>query len=685
MSSDENKSRDQLVNELHSLRLRLAEMEASKTGKEGSKQAGGEDLEQFRDLIDGSIVMVQNIGLDGHFRFVNRTWRETLGYSESDIEPLSFFEIVHPDFRDHCKKIFAQIVSGESIRNIEAIFLTKDGSNVIVEGNCGPQRLGDKVSGILGFFQDITPRKQVETALRVSERRLELALESAVLGLWDHNLKTGEVIRNKRWAEMLGYTLAEIDSAAQAWKHLIHPDDLPIVEKIAKEHEEGQIPFFKVEHRLRCKTGEWKWILNWGKVVERDEEGRPVRATGTHLDISELKRKEEERVKLEALIQQTQKAESLDVMAGSIAHNFNNLLMVILGNLEMALDGVREESPLMRHMVNAEKAAKHAAELSTLMLTYVGQTKVNMQVINLSKIVEGLIEVLELALSKKAQLRFNPSPESLFFQGDMAQLRQVIMNLVTNAAEAVGDGEGTVTLSSGTVFCDRNCFRHPFINDNLSEGDYVYFDIRDTGCGMDQETLSRIFDPFFTTKFQGRGLGMAVVLGIVRAHRGSVSIKSAPGKGTTVRVMFPAVDTEEEDTREESPVKTTDWRGSGIILLVDDEKAVLEVAEAMLQRLGFSVLTAHDGLEAIEIFREKGEDIGCVLLDLLMPQMDGVETFRELRRIKEDVRVVLSSGYTEEKASELFDEAVPAGFIKKPYNLDRLRDKLREFLAPPKK
>lgn len=681
MSSDRDKSRYQLIRELQVLRQRLTGTVTPNPGKDGVKQHGEVSMEQFHDLIDGSIVMVQNIGLDGRFHFVNRTWRETLGYSESDIEPISFFDILHPDFHDLCKKLFARIASGESVRNIEAIFLAKDGSEVIIEGDCGPLRSEDKISGIFGFFQDITPRKQVENALRESERRLELALESAGLGLWDHNLKTGEVIRDKRWAEMLGYTLAEIDSAARAWKKLIHPDDLLLVEKIAKEHEEGRIPFFKVEHRLRSKTGEWKWILNWGKVVERDAEGRAVRATGTHLDISELKRKEEERIKLEALIQQAQKAESLDVMAGSIAHNFNNLLMVILGNIEMSLENLQEESPLKRHMESAEKAAKHAAELSTLMLTYVGQTKANMQVVNLSKIVVGMIDVLELALSKKAQLRFYPPPEPVFFKGDLAQVRQVIMNLVTNAAEALGDrGEGTVTLSIGSVFCDRTCFRHPFINDDLSEGEYVFFEIRDTGCGMNQEILSRVFDPFFTTKFQGRGLGMAVVLGIARSHRGLVAIDSTPGKGTTVRVMFPAVEAE-EDLRGESPVDKKDWRGDGTVLLVDDEKAVLEVAEAMLQRLGFSVLTANDGLEAIEIFREQGDHIDCVLLDLLMPQMDGVETFREMRRIKKNISVVLSSGYTEEKAIELFAEATPAGFIKKPYNLDRLRDKMREVFT----
>lgn len=699
MASENNKNKKQLVEELKMLRKRIAELESSIPGSKELSQDVKEDSERqpaaadkgfstynslayFRDLVEGSIVMVQNVGLDGKFLFVNQTWRRVLGYTEADIGTLSFYDIIHPDFKGHCTTLFDQIITGKSVRNIEAVFLTKDGKEVILEGNCGPHRLDGKVMGVLGFFQDITPRKEVENALRESERRLELALESAGLGLWDHNLKTGEVIRDKRWAEMLGYKLEDVDSAARAWKSMIHPDDLPLVDKIAKEHEEGRIPFFKVEHRLRSKTGEWKWILNWGKIVERDEEGQPVRATGTHLDITELKQKEEERIKLEEMIQQAQKAESLSVMAGSIAHNFNNLLMVVLGNLEMSLDCLSGETPLKRHVKNAEKAAKHAADLSTSMLTYVGQARVDVQVINPAEIVEGMREVLELALSKKALLQLNPPPAPVFFKGDSAQIRQVIMNLVTNAAEAVGNAEGMVTLSIGTVYCDSTCFRHPFIYEGLAEGDYVYIDVSDTGPGMDRKTLSRVFDPFFTTKFQGRGLGMAVVLGIVRSHNGAVNIDSEPGRGTTVRVMFSAFEPGEEP-QEELVEEKEEWHGRGTVLLVDDETDVLEVAEALLERLGFSVLTAGNGVEAKEVFREKHHEIDCVLLDLIMPQMDGVEAFRELLDIKQSARVIISSGYTEEKSAGLFEAERPAGFIKKPYNLERLKKMLQKVMRNP--
>ena len=260
------------------------------------------------------------------------------------------------------------------------------------------------------------------------------------------------------------------------------------------------------------------------------------------LEITNRKRAEEQRRELEAQIQRAQKFESLNVMAGSIAHNFNNLLTGVRGNLDLALSSLPTESPVSKNIRAAGEAAGRAAELSTLMLTYVGQPKVNMQTINMVKIVEEMTAMLKTAVSKNVVLKFNLSAEPPFFKGDPTLIHQVIMNLVTNAAEAIGDADGTITLTTDTMFCDHACFQPPFLDDDLPDGKYVCFEVSDTGCGMDEETLARVFDPFFTTKFTGRGLGMAAVLGIQRAHRGAVSLNSHPGKGTTVRVLFPAVD-----------------------------------------------------------------------------------------------------------------------------------------------
>jgi PAS domain S-box-containing protein len=515
--------------------------------------------------------------------------------------------------------------------------------------------------------------------LRQKVAALEQAVESAGLGVWDHDLISDKVIRNKSWAEMLGYTLEELEANANTWRNLVHLDDMPVVNQIAAEHEAGRTPFFQVEHRLRSKSGEWKWILNWGKVVERDKDGRPLRATGTHLDITERKQAEEKRIKLEAQIQQAQKFESLNLMAGSIAHNFNNLLMVVLGNLELALDSLPPLSPERRDIENAEKAARHAAELSNLMLTYVGHKQMVMQELDISEIIRGMSEILELTLSKKTALKFNFQLTPNLLKGDPAQIRQVVMNLVSNAAEAVGDQDGTITITTGMMFCDRSCFAPPFQKEDLPEGDYVYLEVSDTGCGMDQETQEKIFDPFFTTKFQGRGLGMAVVLGIVRSHRGTILVDSQPGEGTTIRVLFPGLEAIEKAERKE-PTAKYKWKDKGTVLMIDDDADVLLVGERMLKRLGFQVLTTPDAAEAIEVFQKLANNLDCVLINLTMPKMDGVELFHKLREIRQDIPVIICSGYTEEQVMYRFREIKPEGFIQKPYRIKQLEDKLKMIM-----
>ena len=520
--------------------------------------------------------------------------------------------------------------------------------------------------------------------LRQKVAELELALESAGLGLWDHDLVNDKVTRDKRWAEMLGYKLEEINPEGDTWRNLIHPDDVPLVNKVVEDHEAGRIPFFEVEHRLKAKSGEWKWILNWGRVVERDKEGGSLRAVGTHLDITERKREEEERLKLEAHVQQAQKFESLNVMAGSIAHHFNNLLMVVLGNLELSLLRLSADSSIGQKIGEAEKAANRAAELSNLMLTYVGQREINMQVMDISEIVTEMMGMLELALSQKAVVRFNPTLKPALFKGDSSQVRQVVMNLVTNAAEAVGDTNGTIILSTGTMFCDGSSFQLPFQKEDLPQGNYVYFQVTDTGCGMNRETLDRIYDPFFTNKFRGRGLGMAVVLGIVRAHRGAIHLDSHPGRGTTVRVLFRSLEgAEAAKAQVKAPVEEEEykWQGKGTVLMVDDEQKVLEVGKKMLERLGLRVLTTTSALEVVEIFQKQSDHIDCVFIDLTMPQMDGVELFYKLKQIKETIPVIISSGYTEEQTMDRFNDIQPEGFIHKPYRLRQLAVQMETIMG----
>jgi CheY-like chemotaxis protein len=287
-------------------------------------------------------------------------------------------------------------------------------------------------------------------------------------------------------------------------------------------------------------------------------------------------------------------------------------------------------------------------------------------------------QLLEVSLKKKTALKYQLKADLPAVEADPIQLPQVVMNLIVNASEAIGEKSGVIAVSTRVMECDSDYWKGVFFSgEEMAEGVYVCLEVSDTGCGMDAETKVRIFDPFFTTKFTGRGLGLATVLGIIRAHKGAIELSSEPGKGTTIRLLFPAIQQLAEQMARE--VAAPDgWRGAGTILLVDDEEHVLEVGGLMLERAGFEVRTARDGREALEVFRQYQAEIVCVVLDLMMPNMDGEETLRELRRIQDDVKVVFSSGYHEQDMTERLAGVSFAGFLNKPYTEDALVAKLRQ-------
>ena len=382
------------------------------------------------------------------------------------------------------------------------------------------------------------------------------------------------------------------------------------------------------------------------------------------------KRADEDRIKLEKQLLHAQKLESLGVLAGGIAHDFNNILLAILGNADLALMKLAPESPVVENLQAIEQSAARAADLAKQMLAYSGKGRFVVEAIDLNRLLEEMLHLLQVSISKKAELRFHPARDLPTLEADATQLRQVVMNLVINASEAIGDNSGTIVISTGSVECDSNYLKDIWLDENLAEGTYVFLEVSDSGCGMDSQTASRIFDPFFTTKFTGRGLGMAAVLGIVRGHKGAIKLYSEPGKGTSFKLLFPASARAAARASDAPPSAT--WQGSGKVLLVDDEETVRATGGKMLRELGFEVVTACDGREAVEAFRNC-RDVKFVLLDLTMPHLDGEQCFRELRRLDPVVRVIMSSGYNEQDVTQRFVGKGLAGFIQKPYNLSELR------------
>ncbi len=529
-----------------------------------------------------------------------------------------------------------------------------------------------KIKGILGSYEEITDRKRAELALRMSEERLDMAVRGADLGTWDWNVQSGAVIVNERWAQMLGYELSELEPHSRVWEEFLHPEDRDWVLQLRGAHLDGSSPVYQCEYRLRTKSGEWKWILASGRVFSRDSSGRPLRAVGVHLDISERK-------KLEEQVRQAQKLESLGALAGGIAHDFNNLLTAILGHTELAMVNMPGDSLGRNNLSEVKTVARRAAELCRQLLAYSGKGHFALEPLYLRGVVEEMAHMLRLAISKQVKLVVDFAPDLPAINADASQLRQVILNLIINASEAVGDQSGVISLSTGAQWCDRAYLSKLWSDRQLAEGQYVFLEVADSGCGMKPETVTRMFEPFFSTKFTGRGLGLATVHGIVRAHGGAFDVFSEEGRGTRLKVMFPA-SVDPPAARPREAATEVNWTGNGIVLLIDHEPAVVRLGRRLFSNFGLDVLTACDDCEALRRFRGLKDEIACVILDMTMPNLGYESVLRELRRIQPDVKVIFSNGYTDREIDASLKKNGPAWFIQKPYTLEGVADTLRAVL-----
>lgn len=394
-------------------------------------------------------------------------------------------------------------------------------------------------------------------------------------------------------------------------------------------------------------------------------------------EMDERRQREEEHRKLQAQVQHAQRLESLGILAGGIAHDFNNLLASIMGYASLATMDLATDSRARKSIEQVLIAAKSAADLTQQMLAYSGRGAFVLDLLNVTQLIEGVVRLLESTISKKATLRLNLAPELPPIQGDASQIRQVVMNLITNAAESLGEQSGIVHVTTGVQWAEAGELPATEPGRLLPEGRYIFIEVSDTGCGMDQETLSKIFDPFFTTKFTGRGLGLAAVLGIIRSHQGSVQVQSQPTAGTRFRVLFPAAEGLSLPAAVEQAPEVDAWRSEGVVLVVDDQPAVRNLARMILERAGLTVLMAADGKEAVSVFTEHAAQIHAVLLDLNMPGMDGGEVFQHITQLVPEVRVVLCSGYNEQDVNTKLRGRKPDGFLRKPYHPSELVDRLR--------
>ncbi len=528
-------------------------------------------------------------------------------------------------------------------------------------------------------------RHRLDERIESESALLEVQQISRTAG-FDWNLETDALLPSAQLFKLVEREEGSIANTFTSFLSLIHEDDRAFVNQRARAIIDGRTPEADIEMRLRMPDGRVKWAATSGRVITDPATGKPLRMIGFVQDITSRKQAELERSNHEKHTLYARKLESLGMLAGGIAHDFNNILMTIMGNTELALLKIPPSMPERDLLQRVLQAGRRAADLANQMLAYSGRGKFANRPIELSSLVRDMGQFLPGALAAKTRLIYELTVDLPTFRGDPAQIRQVVNNLVVNAAEAIGNQAGEVTVCTFTRECDHafleatERYFRPTPGTTLPAGTYACLSVRDNGCGMTAETYERLFDPFYTTKFTGRGLGLPTVMGIVRGHKGTIKVDSTVGKGTTFTVLFPLDHTSAERAEVSPPVKMTCWRGHGTILVVDDEEAVLRVTTKFLTMFGFEVLTAEDGDAAIEIFRRETRKIVAVILDFTMPRVTGDVAFRQMRGLRKDLPVIVSSGYGQRELIQAFAGENPPVFLQKPFEINELRATLQRLL-----
>ena len=662
------------------------------TDRKAAEALVKESEAKFRTFVDFTYDWEYWINPDGSIKYTSPSCERITGYPAVDFinNPDMLDSIVYPEDQEKWAYHRREITGACGPKHIDFRIVDRDGQIVWIAHNClgvfGPDGawLGRRSSN-----RDITKRIDAEKELNEHLSMIEAILANAAEGICVcHSIGEYPFVRfthwNERMTETTGYSMDEINRLG--WYQSMYPD--PELQNRASE----RMSRMRVGDNLR---GE-EWV-----ITTKEGQARPVLISTSLLtdakganhvlavmqDITDRKRMEEERLQIERKLLHIQKLESLGVMAGGIAHDFNNLLQVVLGNLDLALYDLPTDSKARKFINNAIQASERSAALCRQMLIYSGSSFYLPKDIHLKELLNTNLDLLKMCVSDKIILRIEMNDTLPLIKGNADQIQRVITNLLTNASEAIGDKEGEVSLSIGVMDFDERLLSHSRLEIKPEPGQFIFLEVTDTGCGMDEQTLNRVFEPFFTTKFWGRGLGMAEVMGTVKGHHGAIMVDSEVGKGTTIRVLLPSGKTAqtpsvvvkgEVETQPSIPRSPT---GRKTILVVDDEEMVRELCVEWLEILGYETLTADDGAEAVRLFRERMTEIDLVLLDFVMPRMTGAEVFNELTRIRPDVKVILGSGYTVDVVLQSFPEQRPSVIFQKPYNMEVLKVELDRLLG----
>ncbi|HXI39920.1 MAG TPA: PAS domain S-box protein [Bryobacteraceae bacterium] len=627
-----------------------------------------EAMAHLAAIVESSEDAIISKALDGTILSWNAGAERVYGYAAAEAIGRDMTFLLPENRADEETEILDAIAQGQPVNHFETVRRTKSGDLIDVSLSISPiHDTSRRIVGASHVARDITERKRLDQQLRHLAAIVEFSEDAIISKTLD-----GIILSWNAGAERVyGYTAAEAIGRPMTF---LLPEDRSDEEAAILKAIAGGQPVDHFETVRRTKRGD---LIDVSLTISpiHDTSDRIVGASHVARNITERKR-------LDQQLRHTQKLESLGVLAGGVAHDFNNLLTGILGNASLALETLPSDSRARDILHDVVRASERASHLTRQLLAYSGKGQFIIEPLNLSQQVREISSLIRTSISRNVRLTLELNDDVPIIQADSSQLQQLIMNLVINGAESIGEGDnGTVLVSTGVQDVDEP-YLQTIGESALPTGTYVTLEVHDTGCGMDEATLARIFDPFFTTKFTGRGLGLAAVLGIVRGHKGAMKVYSHLGEGTTFKVLFPAAKTNETVATKPIPVDSLP-ASNELILVIDDEEIIRRTAKSMLEHHGYQVVLAENGNEGVQLFQVLAEKVSAVLLDMAMPVMNGEEALRRLKAINPAIKVILSSGYNQVETIRRFTGEGLAGFIQKPYSTSALVEKIRSVLQGP--
>jgi PAS domain S-box-containing protein len=632
-----------------------------------------QDAVLFRTIFEAAPLGILIADPQGYILEANQAFFQMLGYRHHQVKSMTFVDITYPDDREENNKLIKALREGRiSAYQTEKRYLKSDGQSLwaIVKASAAKDQYGN-IQYWLGIMEDISERKSAQEALMESERRYRNILGSIAEGYFEVDLKGNFTFFNNRVCQIIGYERDALlgmnnrqYASPQTARKMYH-----IFNRVFRTGEPAKV----TKYEIIRKDGTEK-ILEVSASLMRGADDQPAGFSGIMRDVTSRIQAEKEKKRLESQVQHAQKMEAIGTLAGGIAHDFNNLLMGFQGNISLMKMDLTDEHPHQEFLDNMESYVKRGSELTRQILGFARGGKYQVKTTNLNVLINKNADMFsrarkEITIHKKFQ-------KNLYtVDVDRGQIEQVLLNLFVNAWQAMPGG-GNMYVETENINLQANDYDKPYAIDS---GKYVRITVSDSGIGMDKKTQERIFEPFFTTKAFGRGtgLGLASAYGIIKNHNGIINVYSEKGHGTTFKIYLPASD--KQVIAEKFKIEEARG-GSETILLVDDEEMVADIGKDLLEKLGYTVLVAAGGAEAIKLFQRHREQIELVILDMIMPDMSGGETFSRMRAIKPNAKILLSSGYSlDSRASAIMKQGCN-GFIQKPFNLKKISHKIREIL-----